>query len=157
MQAFDDRWVDSLMLLHTFALYCYCVLLFSIFSPLACTLIIVAFFSVVLFCIMFSCPVGQRRLGASQCINEDECEHPGLCQNGATCINLSDRRHFQCKCTPQWTGHYCTEPAPAGAILLGGKDFIIVFVFCVASLLSKFCFWIFELIFLMNFCWSMFY
>ena len=50
---------------------------------------------------------------------------------------MSDSHHFQCKCTSGWTGRYCQEPAPEGAILVGGKDFIIVFVFCILSLIGK--------------------
>ena len=84
-----------------------------------------------------SCPAGQRRLGATQCIDEDECEYPGLCHNGGTCLNLSDQRHFSCICPPLWRGDRCTEPAPEGAILVGGRDFIIIFVLCAASLLGK--------------------
>ena len=84
-----------------------------------------------------SCPAGQRRLGATQCIDEDECEYPGLCHNGGTCLNLSDKRHFSCLCPPLWRGERCTEPAPEGAILVGGRDFIIIFVLCAASLLGK--------------------
>lgn len=89
-------------------------------------------------CFACSCPAGQRRLGATQCIDEDECEYPGLCKNGGKCVNLSDRRQFRCECGSLWAGRYCTEPAPKGAILVGGKDFIIVFVFCLLSLLGKY-------------------
>ena len=85
-----------------------------------------------------SCPVGKRRLGATQCIDKDECEKPGLCENGATCVNLSDNRHFQCLCAPGWAGTFCREPAPVGNVLYGGRDFIIVFVFCILSLLGNF-------------------
>ena len=84
--------------------------------------------------------MGKRRLGATQCIDKDECEKPGLCENGATCINLSDSRHFRCSCAPGWAGKFCREPAPAGNILYGGRDFIIVFVFCILSLLGNFLF-----------------
>ena len=94
-------------------------------------------FSLLYFVFISSCPEGQRRLGATRCIDEDECEHPGLCQNGGTCINLSDRNHFRCICSSYWTGKHCTEPAPAGAVLVGGRDFIIVFVLCAASLLGE--------------------
>ena len=87
--------------------------------------------------------MGQRRLGATQCIDKDECEKPGLCENGATCINLSDSRHFRCSCAPGWVGKFCREPAPAGNILYGGRDFIIVFVFCILSLLGNFLFLLF--------------
>lgn len=83
----------------------------------------------------FSCPVGQRRLGATRCIDQDECEDPTLCSNGATCINLSSASRFRCICQAGWTGRYCDEGA---AVLMGGKDFIIVFVFCILSLLSKY-------------------
>lgn len=92
----------------------------------------------VLFRFFFSCPEGQRRLGATQCIDEDECEYPDICLNGGTCINLSDRNHFRCACPPSWDGRYCEQPAPPAVVLVGGKDFIIVFVFCVISLLSKY-------------------
>ncbi len=87
------------------------------------------------FYLLSSCPVGTRRLGSTRCIDQDECEDPTLCANGASCINLSDSRRFRCLCSPGWTGRYCDEGA---AVLLGGKDFIIVFVFCIASLLSKY-------------------
>lgn len=90
------------------------------------------------FFIYFSCPVGQRRLGATQCIDENECEDPGICQNGGTCINLSDFRHFRCICPNSWSGAHCEELAAPAVVLAGGKDFIIVFVFCVLSLLSKY-------------------
>ena len=98
---------------------------------------------------LFSCPEGQRRLGATKCIDEDECEYPGLCHNGGTCINLSDNNLFRCLCPSGWAGRYCTDPAPQGAILVGGTDFIIVFVLCAASLLGKcwgFVFYCFVLI-----------
>ena len=85
-----------------------------------------------------SCPEGQRRLGATKCIDEDECAQPGLCQHGGTCLNLSQGGHFRCVCPPRWAGPYCADPQPEGAILVGGRDFIIVFVLCAASLLGKF-------------------
>ena len=124
--------------LHVLLYYIHCNV------PLSSLFIFVIFFlRYFSFYIVFSCPEGQRRLGATQCIDEDECEYPGLCQNGAECINLSDSHHFRCVCTSGWTGRYCQEPAPEGAILVGGKDFIIVFVFCILSLIGKrivFCF-----------------
>ena len=117
-----------------------CSIILSLFFCYSCRLF---FGSHCLLFLLFSCPEGQRRLGATQCIDENECEYPGLCQNGAECINLSDSHHFRCDCTSGWTGRYCQEPSPAGAILVGGKDFIIVFVFCILSLAGKsfsFCF-----------------
>ena len=90
---------------------------------------------ILFFYFTFSCPVGQRRLGATRCIDQDECEDPTLCSNGATCINLSSASRFRCICQAGWTGRYCDEGA---AVLMGGKDFIIVFVFCILSLLSKY-------------------
>lgn len=96
--------------------------------------------------------MGKRRLGATKCIDEDECEHPGLCENGATCINHSDNRHFHCQCAPGWSGEFCREPAPLGNILVGGRDFIIVFVFCMLILLGKLLFYFSQLYVLFNAC-----
>jgi len=115
------------------------------FSSLFLFYVVTQFFYFFIFLLLFiiSCPEGQRRLGATQCIDADECEHPDLCLNGGTCINLSDQNHFRCACPASWEGRYCEAPAPPAVVLVGGKDFIIVFVFCVISLLSKYLLFIF--------------
>ena len=94
-----------------------------------------------LFFLIFSCPVGQRRLGATQCINEDECQNPNLCQNGGRCVDLDDSRHYRCECAYAWRGRHCEEPAPPAVLVLANQDFIILFIFCLIGLcISKFFF-----------------
>ena len=63
---------------------------------------------------------------------------PTCVKNGGTCVNLRDSSHFRCSCTYEWQGRDCSDPVPRPAILVGGIDFILVFVFCIVSLLGKY-------------------
>ena len=48
----------------------------------------------------------------------NECE-PNPCHNGGTCVNIIGS--FQCLCTSNATGHYCTELALKNDLIISGR------------------------------------
>ena len=85
-------------LLHVFVLCYYVLYVFF------CIKMFVFIFIYFLFC-LFSCPVGQRRLGATQCVDANECLDPTLCKERISSLG----RHFTWKFDRIKVSLLCTD------------------------------------------------
>lgn len=127
---------------------------FCLFSAIARTLLFclraLAFFVYLrfLFLFTFRCPVGQKRSGpdGNDCVYDADCFGVNKCLNGGTCVKDPPFYGLSsvCLCPPFFEGPRCELATDATYVLSGGKDFVIIIIFALAILLSKFwffCFW----------------
>lgn len=56
----------------------------------------------------FSCRCLAGFTGQKCEADVNECEAPGQCQHGGTCVNLPGS--YQCQCPPGFTGQHCESP-----------------------------------------------
>ena len=109
-----------------------------------------------MFLCFYRCPDGQVRASPerAECVYDSDCFGVNQCLNGGTCISengfsgsgYSISGRTLCLCPPFFEGARC-EIATDGrtVILTGSRDFIIIIIFAIATLLSKFLFVLFTL------------
>ena len=102
----------------------------------------------VYFCFV-RCPAGQIQNGhdspnRAECVYDTDCFGVNKCLNGGTCVASKTpwvtTRSSTCMCPPFFDGVRCEIVTDATYVLSGGKDFVIIIIFALAILLSKFCF-----------------
>ena len=100
-------------------------------------------FIFVCFC-LHRCPVGQIRLSPdrSECVFDSDCFGVNTCLNGGTCIAAHPYSIYatesSCLCPPFYEGLRCEIITDQNYVITGGKDFVIIIIFALAILLSKF-------------------
>ena len=125
------------------------------------------FFSFLSF--FFRCPLGQIRASPerAECVFDSDCFGVNQCLNGGTCISESDfrfatsgsgrsisggrsltsgtfhgsrsRSRTFCRCPASFEGQRC-ETVKGPITLNANRDFVIIIIFAIATLLSKFYF-----------------
>ena len=90
----------------------------------------------------FRCPAGQIRVSPdrAECVYDADCFGVNTCLNGGTCVKeylYSGRQSF-CHCPLNFEGPRCEISTDQTVYLSGGKDFVIIIIFALATLLSKF-------------------
>ena len=94
------------------------------------------------------CPAGQIQNGhdspnRAECVYDTDCFGVNKCLNGGTCVASKTpwvtTRSSTCMCPPFFDGVRCEIVTDATYVLSGGKDFVIIIIFALAILLSKFC------------------
>ena len=107
----------------------------------------------VYFCFV-RCPAGQIQNGhdspnRAECVYDTDCFGVNKCLNGGTCVASKTpwvtTRSSTCMCPPFFDGVRCEIVTDATYVLSGGKDFVIIIIFALAILLSKFCLFCFVL------------
>ena len=131
------------------------------------------FFSFLSF--FFRCPLGQIRASPerAECVFDSDCFGVNQCLNGGTCISESDfrfatsgsgrsisggrsltsgtfhgsrsRSRTFCRCPASFEGQRC-ETVKGPITLNANRDFVIIIIFAIATLLSKFYFYFIFLI-----------
>ena len=90
--------------------------------------------------------MGQIRASPerAECVYDSDCFGVNRCLNGGTCISEKGYSgHTLCLCPSFFEGPRCDIATDKTYVLTGGRDFIIIIIFAIATLLSKFCFVVF--------------
>ena len=115
--------------------------LFSVLYPILFTFVYI-FVCFIYFIFPFRCPVGQIRVSPdrAECVYDADCFGVNTCLNGGTCIKeyLYSGRPSFCHCPLNFEGPRCEISTDQTIYLSGGKDFVIIIIFALAILLSKF-------------------
>ena len=107
------------------------------------------------FFVFFSCRCPEGTIRATperaECVFDSDCFGVNQCLNGGTCISengftgptfsgpgISTRT--LCLCPPFYEGARCEIVTDKNITLTGSRDFVIIIIFAIASLLSKFFF-----------------
>ena len=100
-----------------------------------------------IFCSIFfhiRCPAGQIRVSPdrAECVYDTDCFGVNKCLNGGTCVSKTPfaTSTSTCICPPFFDGARCEIVTDAKYVITGGKDFVIIIIFSLAILLSKFYF-----------------
>ena len=90
------------------------------------------------------CPAGQIRVSPdrAECVYDTDCFGVNKCLNGGTCVSKTPfaASTSTCLCPPFFDGARCEIVTDAKYVITGGKDFVIIIIFSLAILLSKFYF-----------------
>ena len=88
--------------------------------------------------VLFSCPPGHYRAGPSDCARHDDCFWSNVCLNGGTCVRTPETLSAECRCPAGFTGPLCERAATELPFTLAGdRNFIIIIILAIMSLLSK--------------------
>ena len=125
---------------HFFILSCLFYLFVFLFS--------LTFFFRSFFC---RCPEGTIRATPerAECVFDSDCFGVNQCLNGGTCISENGftgptfsgpgiSARTLCLCPPFYEGARCEIVTDKNITLTGSRDFVIIIIFAIASLLSKF-------------------
>lgn len=111
-------------------------------------------FFILFLLILFRCPAGQIRVSPdrAECVYDADCFGVNTCLNGGTCIKeyLYSGRPSFCLCPINYEGPRCEISTDQTVYLSGGKDFVIIIIFALATLLSKFLVYHFLVLFSVN-------
>ena len=110
-------------------------------------IIIFIYFFCSIFCFIsfhIRCPAGQIRVSPdrAECVYDTDCFGVNKCLNGGTCVSKTPfaTSTSTCICPPFFDGARCEIVTDAKYVITGGKDFVIIIIFSLAILLSKFYF-----------------
>ena len=92
---------------------------------------------------MFRCPPGHYRAGPTDCILYGDCFWTNQCLNGGTCVRSSVTMNATCVCPPFFEGALCDISTDRTFLIVGNRDFIIIIIIAIMTLLSKFGFFIY--------------
>ena len=87
---------------------------------------------------LFSCPPGHYRAGPTDCIRYGDCFWTNQCLNGGTCQRSTITMNATCICPPFFEGALCDIATDRTFLIVGNRDFIIIIIIAIMSLLSKF-------------------
>ena len=87
---------------------------------------------------LFSCPPGHYRAGPTDCIRYGDCFWTNQCLNGGTCQRSTVTMNATCICPPFFEGALCDIATDRTFLIVGNRDFIIVIIIAIMTLLSKF-------------------
>ena len=96
----------------------------------------------------FRCPPGHYRAGPTDCIRYGDCFWTNQCLNGGTCKRSAVTMNATCICPPFFEGALCDIATDRTFLIVGNRDFIIIIIIAIMTLLSKFCFIFFRLNFI---------
>jgi len=101
----------------------------------------------------FRCPPGHYRAGPTDCIRYGDCFWTNQCLNGGTCKRSAVTMNATCICPPFFEGALCDIATDRTFLIVGNRDFIIIIIIAIMTLLSKFCltFFSFESYFSLNY------
>ena len=86
-----------------------------------------------------SCPPGHFRSGTTRCTKHVDCFSSNICLNGGTCIKSPFSSEASCACPPSFEGSICDKKIHDLPFTLSGdRNFIIIIILALMSLLSKF-------------------
>lgn len=87
---------------------------------------------------MFRCPSGYYRAGPTDCILYGDCFWTNKCLNGGTCVRSAKNMNASCVCPPSYEGALCDRTRTDRTFLVvGNRDFIIIIIIAIMTLLSK--------------------
>ena len=89
-------------------------------------------------CKMIRCPSGYYRAGPTDCILYGDCFWTNKCLNGGTCVRSTETMNASCVCPPSYEGALCDIRTNRTFLVVGNRDFIIIIIIAIMTLLSKF-------------------
>ena len=87
---------------------------------------------------MIRCPSGYYRAGPTDCILYGDCFWTNKCLNGGTCVRSTETMNASCVCPPSYEGALCDIRTNRTFLVVGNRDFIIIIIIAIMTLLSKF-------------------
>ena len=114
--------------------------LFHLFHFHSVFLFIIKKFLFCLCALKFRCPPGHYRAGPTDCIRYGDCFWTNQCLNGGTCKRSAVTMNATCICPPFFEGALCDIATDRTFLIVGNRDFIIIIIIAIMTLLSKFCF-----------------
>jgi hypothetical protein len=88
--------------------------------------------------LFISCPPGHYRAGPTDCIRYGDCFWTNHCLNGGTCKRSAVTQNATCICPPFFEGALCDIATDRTFLIVGNRDFIIIIIIAIMTLLSKF-------------------
>lgn len=100
---------------------------------------------------LFRCPPGHYRAGPTDCILYGDCFWTNQCLNGGTCVRSTITMNASCICPPFFEGALCDIATNRTFLIVGNRDFIIIIIIAIMTLLSKLIYFSFFLLYFLLF------